>query len=92
MALPILGHTYAGGGEAAHIAAISAAIAAAGAARGDCILMLHKGVKNADTPDGIGITAGNAITLADAIATEITANRLQSGVLGDIAEPAEWSL
>lgn len=91
MALPIIGHSYAGGGEAANITALTTAIGAAGTARSDIILMLHQCVKNADTPDAIGITVANLITLADAIVTEVNAGRLQAGVLGDLAEPSIWA-
>jgi hypothetical protein len=91
LALPIIGHTYAGGSESTNITTLTTAIGAAGAVRADLVLMLHKGVKNADTPDTIGITVANAITLADAIVTEMTNGRLQPGVLGDLAEPSVWA-
>jgi len=91
LALPIIGHTYAGGSESTNITTLTTAIGVAGTARSDIILMLHRGFKNADTPDTIGITVANAITLADAIVTEVSAGRLQAGVLGDLAEPSIWA-
>ena len=91
MSLPVLGHGYAGGSEATNITTIATAIGAAGTARTDCILMLHKFVKTGATPDAIGIAQNNLITLADAIAAEITAGRMVAGVLGDLAEPSIWS-
>lgn len=92
LALPIIGHTYAGAGEAANISAINAAITATADAGTDCILMLHRGNKNADTPEGLGIRSSDLISIANTIETEITAKRLVAGVLGDLAEQSEWVL
>lgn len=91
LALPIIGHVYAGGGEAANIATINAAITATAAAGTDCILMLHRGFKNADTPDSVGIRSSDLISIANTIESEVTAKRLAAGVLGDLAEPSEWA-
>jgi Uncharacterized conserved protein (DUF2190) len=91
MLLPIIGHSYGGGGEAANITNITTAINNAAASRSDLILMLHKVVKNADTPDAIGITVGNLNTIADAIATAVAAGTLKAGVLGDLAESTAWA-
>lgn len=91
MALPIIGHTYAGAGEAANITAITDAITAANTARSDLILMFHKVVKNADTPTEIGITVGNLATIANAIQTVVDAGTMNACVLSDLDEPNVWA-
>jgi hypothetical protein len=90
LVLPIIGHIYAGGSEAANITAITGAISAAATDRSDIILMLHKVVKNAATPDAIGITVGNLATIADAIQTAVDAGTMTAGVLSDLATPDSW--
>jgi len=91
LAVPVMGHSYAGGSEAANISRITTYIAAVGQARGDAVLELHKCVKNGDTPDAVGITIGNLITIADAMVAERTAGRMAFGVMGDLAEPTWWA-
>lgn len=92
LALPIIGHSYAGAGEAANISAISTEITQSTAVGADVVLMLHKTVKDADTPDALGIRTSDLITLANLIKSEVDAGRATVGVLGDLVPAySEWA-
>lgn len=90
MAVPIIGHTYAGGSESTNITDITTAISTAATDRSDIVLMLHKVVKTGDTPDTTGITVANLITIANAIQTAVDAGTMVAGVLSDLATPDSW--
>ena len=95
MTLPIIGHTWAGttAAEATNITAITTAINNAATQGSDIILMLHR-VQPTATADGsmssIGIRVGDLITIADAIATKVTAGTLRTGRLTDLAVAGSW--
>lgn len=95
LAVPILGHTFAGttAAEATNIADIVTKIQRIAAASGlDAHLMLHKFVPTS-TPDGSmdgqTIRAGDAETIANAIKTEVDAGRLEVVTMDQFAFEGE---
>jgi hypothetical protein len=84
--MPIIGHTYAGAtntaddaAETTNISNITTRITALGAARADGFLMLHKVVgRGAATAGQIEIETDRLRTLAQAIRTEVDAERLEA--------------
>lgn len=91
MVAPIIGHSYAGvantaddATETTNINNIITAIQAAGTARTDIYLMLHKVVVRGGASAAIEIEADRLMTLAAAIRTEIDAGRLQSVLMSEM--------
>lgn len=90
LAVPVIGHLWAGStaAEATNIANIVARIAAAGSAKTDAMLMLHR-VQASSTPDGsmssIGIRVSDLTTIVAAIKTEVDAGRMESVTMPEMA-------
>lgn len=90
MALPIIGHTWAGttAAEATNITAITTAIAGLAADGADGFLMLHR-VHPTTTTDGsmssIGIRKGDLETIAEAIKTAVDAGTLEAVTMAELA-------
>lgn len=95
LTMPIIGHTWAGttAAEATNITAITTAINNAATQGSDVHLMLHR-VQPTGTADGsmnsIGIRVSDLTTIADAIATKVTAGTLRPGLLPDLAAYGNW--
>ena len=99
MALPIIGHLWAGttAAEATNISNIVAAINGMATARGDACLMLHRVVSTA-TSDGtigaagqISIRKSDLETIAAAIKTQIDAGLMESVTMPQIATGTWWA-
>lgn len=84
MYLPIIGHSYAGGSEAANIAAIVTQMQTEIAAGRSVILMFHE-VRGAPST-AEQITAANLETILAAAATLIRAGSARAGRLTDLAD------
>ena len=98
MALPIIGHTWAGTTalEATNITNITNAIAALAANRTDAFLMLHRGMPSNTNDAGMG-AAGNITlrqsdceTIAAAIKTQIDAGTLEDVTMPELAASTWW--
>lgn len=94
LAMPIIGHTWAGSSAAedTNITNIVAAINNAAAQKSDVYLMLHR-VQPTATADGsmnaIGIRVSDLTTIADAIQTAVNAGTLEAVVMPALAaDPA----
>ncbi len=92
LAMPIFGHLYAGtaAAESTNITNIINAINSAAANGSDCCLMLHRGYTS-NTNDatmggagGIGIRVSDAILLANAIESCVSAGTLKALLMSDI--------
>lgn len=96
MALPILGHSWAGttAAEATNISNITTAISNMSTYRGDAFLMLHR-VQPSSTADGsmssIGIRVSDLETIAAAIKTEIDAGTMEAVTMPELYTDTEWS-
>ena len=96
MALPILGHSFAGttAAEATNIAAIVASINENAAAGVDCCLMLHR-VQPTNTADGsmsnIAIRLGDLETIASAIKTNVDAGTQEAVTMPEISANSWWA-
>lgn len=90
LALPIIGHQWAGttAAEATNITAITTAIAALSTDKSDGFLMLHR-VQPTSTADGsmnsVGIRHGDLETIATAIKTGVDAGTLEDVTMPELA-------
>lgn len=96
MALPIIGHTWAGttAAESTNITAITTAITNMATYRGDACLMLHR-VQPTSTADGsmnsLGIRVGDLETIAEAIKTQIDNGVMVSVTMPELVTRNEWT-
>jgi len=98
MALPIIGHTWAGttAAEATNIGNITTAISAMATNRTDAFLMLHRVVKTSTSDGtmgaagGISIRQGDLETIAAAIKTQIDAGTMDAVTMPELAMSSGW--
>lgn len=98
MALPIIGHTWAGttAAEATNITNITNAISAMATNRTDAFLMLHRVVKTSTSDGtmgaagGISIRQGDLETIAAAIKTQIDAGTMDAVTMPELASSSWW--
>ncbi len=98
MALPIIGHTWAGttAAEATNIGNITTAIGAMATNRTDAFLMLHRVVKTSTSDGtmgaagGISIRQGDLETIAAAIKTQIDASTMDAVTMPELALSNGW--
>ena len=99
MALPIIGHLWAGttAAEATNITAITTAITNIGASKGDACLMFHR-AQASTTADGsmssIGIRVSDLETIAAAVKSQIDAGNIECVTMPDLALSAanQWRI
>jgi hypothetical protein len=98
LALPIIGHLWAGttAAEATNITAITTAVAAVATNRTDAFLMLHR-VLPSNTSDGgmgaagaITIRASDLETIAAQIATSVATGNLEAVTMPELAAQTWW--
>lgn len=96
LALPILGHSWAGStaAEATNISNITTAISNVAASRGDACLMLHRAVPS-NTADGsmatTSIRVSDLETIAAAIKTQIDAGTMDAVTMPQLAANSWWA-
>lgn len=98
LALPIIGHTWAGttAAEATNISNITTAISAMATNRTDAFLMLHRVVKTSTSDGtmgaagGIMIRQGDLETIAAAIKTQIDAGTMEAVTMPELAIDSWW--
>lgn len=98
MALPVIGHTWAGttAAEATNITAITTAISAMATNKTDAFLMLHRVLKTSASDGAMGaagsitIRQGDLETIAAAIKTQIDAGTMDAVTMPELAALNGW--